>query len=199
MELPCAVIRVHASMWCHTASDFAKLFLLYQRLKKIVRQTLRISHTCTQGNTSTSTLSLLNTTPTLIAASCRGRSLKALVLRIFPFLRHLLLPTRVMELSTVESIFVDNARHLQPAGYKTHKTVCGGARKELRINISPIHSDPLSGRPLSCVPCAQSYLVVASRASGDAARPGASLLLISAVIGQDVSPQTAGGLIPLDK
>lgn len=57
----------------------------------------------------------------------------------------------------------------------------------MRINLSPIHSDPFSICLLSSVLCAQSYHVVASRASGDAARHGAGLLLIPAVIGQDVS------------
>lgn len=67
----------------------------------------------------------------------------------------------------------------------------------MRINLSPIHSDPFSVGPLPSVLCAQSYHVVASRASGDAARHGAGLLLILAVIGQDVSPRTLRGLFLL--
>lgn len=67
----------------------------------------------------------------------------------------------------------------------------------MRINLSPIHSDPFSVCPLSSVLCAQSYHVVASRASGDAARHGAGLLPIPVVIGLDVSPQTVRGLFLL--
>lgn len=66
----------------------------------------------------------------------------------------------------------------------------------MRINLSPIHSDPFSICRLSSVMCAQSYHVVASRASGDAARPGAGAgqPLIRAVSGQSVSPRTVIGL-----
>lgn len=74
------------------------------------------------GNCSTFRLSFLTMTPTLVAASCR-RFLKVLVVGTFPFLRHLPLLVRVMDLSTAESISADNVRHLQPAGYTTHTTV----------------------------------------------------------------------------
>lgn len=63
----------------------------------------------------------------------------------------------------------------------------------MRINLSPIHSDPFSMYPLSSVLCAQSYHVVASRAPTDAARHGAGQLLFPAVIGQDVSPHGQSG------
>lgn len=64
----------------------------------------------------------------------------------------------------------------------------------MRINLSPIHSDRFSTRPLSSALCAQSYHVAASRASGGASRHGAGLLLIPAAIGRDVSPWTVRGL-----
>lgn len=66
----------------------------------------------------------------------------------------------------------------------------------MRINLSLIHSDPCSMCPLSSVMCAQSYHVVASRASGDAARHGAGAgqPLIRAVAGQSASPRTVIGL-----
>lgn len=71
----------------------------------------------------------------------------------------------------------------------------------MRINLSLIHSNPFSICHLSNVLCAQSYHVVASRASGDAARHGAGAgqLPIPAVIGQDVSPRTVQGLFLLTK
>lgn len=68
----------------------------------------------------------------------------------------------------------------------------------MQINLSPIHSDPFSISLLSSVMCAQSYHVVASRASGDAARHGAGAgagqPLIGTVTGQSVSPRTVPGL-----
>lgn len=87
------------------------------------------------GYSSTFRLSFLNMPPTLVAASCRRRFLKVLVVGTFPFLRHLLLPVRVMDLSTAESISADNVRHLQPAGYTTHTTVWG-RREEKCESIS---------------------------------------------------------------
>lgn len=122
------VITVHPDKLCFDQlciSDFLcnKTVLPTHSLQRYQR--LEESHSCTLCYTSTLRLSFLTVTPTLIAASCRRRFLKALVVRTFPFLRHLLLPIRVMDLSTAESISADNARHLQPAGYKTHTTVWG--------------------------------------------------------------------------
>lgn len=73
----------------------------------------------------------------------------------------------------------------------------------MRINLSPVHSGPFSGCPLPGVLRAQSYHVLASRASGDAARHGAGLLLVPAVVGQDAGvcpPRTLRGLLlPTDE
>lgn len=84
--------------------------------------------------------------------------------------------------------------------YNSPREARGG---EIRINLSPVHSDPFSGYPLPGVQCAQSYHVPASRASGDAGRHGAGLLLIPAVVGQDAGvcpPRTLQGLLlPTDE
>lgn len=101
--------------------------------------------------------------PTLVAAaSCRRRVHEVFLVRTFPFLRHLLSGA---SLSTAQLTSAGCVGHLQPAGYTTHRTVCGR-----RVEKCEWISVPFIQIPSSVVLalCAQSYHMVGSRASGEA-------------------------------
>lgn len=148
-------------------------------------------------------MAVLTVTPTLVAASCRRGFFDALVVRTFPFLRHLLFPVWMMyNLSSAGSIRADNARHPQPAGYNTHTTVLRRRQEKCEeISVPVIQISSLY--VLSPVCCVRKVTMWRTAEHLETQRGMETVSLqdqfnwIPVVIGQDVFPHTGGSLFLL--